>query len=161
MTKLIITPDKEQALTQQEGDIFLFQTVDGGDIRVFDGLIGMTQGLETAVFLSLFGGNQLDDGYTDNEHIYWGNLTEINPSRHYRSETQYLLETLPRTQANLLKIEDAGMTDLQWFITEKIASEVQVQAQLSKINEVNIGVSLSAQGQEQNFSFTEYWRAVI
>jgi hypothetical protein len=46
----------------QEGDVHLFQTVNDGDICVVGGLVEMSSGLDTAAYISLFGGNEQDDG---------------------------------------------------------------------------------------------------
>ncbi|GAG06443.1 unnamed protein product, partial [marine sediment metagenome] len=61
------------------GDILLLSTKDGGDINIESGLIEMTAGFETAVYLSLFGGNIEDDGTeATKSKTWWGNLLETD-----------------------------------------------------------------------------------
>ena len=143
---------------QQQGDVRLFQTLDDGDIVIEGGIAEMNGGLSTAVFLSLFGGNEDDNGRPDNSLSWWGNFIEIDPSKKYTSELQNLTESLPLITGNLRRIEDAALRDLDWFLTERIASRVTVEATIPDVNRVNILVGIEADGQESTFQFTENWR---
>jgi phage gp46-like protein len=145
----------------QQGDVKLFQTNDDGDISVVNGVVEMSGGLETAAYLSLFGGNEDDDGSADSTMRWWGNLSETEASRKYVSETQHLLTAIPAVSANLLRIEDAARRDLNWFITDRIASSVTVRASVPALNRVAISVTIIAQGEESTFNFTENWRATV
>lgn len=145
----------------QEGDVLIYQTVDGGEIIVEDGIIEMTGGLETAVYLSLFGGNEDDDGQQDNEFNWWGNLDETETSKQYRSETQNLLQSLPATSNNLKRIEDAVRRDLSWMLETGAASEVTATAKVPAVNTVKIVVGVFAIGQESNFTYSENWKATV
>lgn len=143
----------------QQGDILLFQTTDDGEINVEDGIVEMSGGLETAVYLSLFGGNEDDNGLSDTNLIYWGNIDEIDPARQYRSETQHLLQSIPTTTGNLRRIEDAANRDLAWFIEKKIASSVTVTVSIPGLNKIKIVINIEAQGEESSFEFVENWKA--
>lgn len=143
----------------QQGDVKLFQTNDDGDISVVNGAVEMSGGLETAAYLSLFGGNEDDDGRPDNPANWWGNLDEVDPVRQYRSETQNLLQGIPATSANLRRIEDAVVRDLTWFLDERVASSVAVEASIPAVNRVQITVNIEANGEESSFEFTENWKA--
>lgn len=143
----------------QEGDVLLFQTLDDGDIIVENGITEMSSGLETAAYLSLFGGNEDDDGRDDNPHIWWGNISENETAMQYRSETQNLIDKIPATSANLIKIEDAANRDLSWFLENNIASSVEVTASIPAYNRVKIMVEIEANGEESSFEFTENWKA--
>ena len=143
----------------QQGDVLLFQTVDDGEIIVENGIIEMSGGLETAAYLSLFGGNEDDDGRTDNVFNWWGNIGEIDPAMQYHSETQNLLQALPASSANLRRIEDAANRDLAWFIEKRVASSVTVTASLPGYNQLKIKVDIVAQGVESSFEFVENWKA--
>ena len=146
-------------MTTQQGDVNLFQTVDDGDISVVDGLVETSGGLGVAAYLSLFGGNEDDDGRQANQASWWGNVSESQPERQYRSETQNLLRALPATAFNLKRIEDAAVRDLQWFLDSKVASSVSVQASMPGVNRVRITVDIEAVGVVENFEFTENWSA--
>lgn len=143
----------------QQGDVLLFQTDDDGEITVENGLVEMSGGLETAAYLSLFGGNEDDDGRGDNPLTWWGNLDEVDPVRQYRSETQNLLQALPATTGNLRRIEDAAGRDLAWFVGERVASSVTVAASIPGINRIKLKVDIEAVGEESSFEFTENWKA--
>ena len=142
----------------QEGDPLLFQTDDDGEITVTDGVVEMSGGLETAAYLSLFGGNEDDDGLSDNGHTYWGNVDELDPAFQYRSETQNLLQGIPATTGNLRRVEDAAKRDLKWFVDKKIASSIVVVATIPALNRIKITVDIEAQGEESSFEFVENWK---
>ena len=143
----------------QQGDVHLFQTLDDGDINVENGLIEMSAGLDSATYLSLFGGDEDDDGRANNPLTWWGNVTEQQPSRQYRSETQYLLERLPVITKNLLRIDDAVKRDLAWLLDENIASSVEVNTTMPALNRIGIKVVITAEGRESEFNFVENWKA--
>lgn len=146
---------------QQQGDILLFQTDDDGEITVEDGIVEMSGGLETAAYLSLFGGNEDDDGLRDNIFTWWGNLDETDPAMEYRSETQNLLQSLPATTGNLRRIEEATKRDLAWFIEKKVASLVDATASMPGLNRIKLIVKIEAEGEESTFEFVENWKASI
>lgn len=140
-------------------DVLLFQTNDNGEMEIEDGLVTLTPGLDTAAYLSLFGGNWKDDGSQNNRQTWWGNLDEQDPSQRYRSETQYLLGAIPAIPRNLRRIEDAATRDLQWVLDERAASSLTVSASLIGLNRVKIEVIIRAEGDESQFNYTENWRA--
>lgn len=140
---------------QQEGDVLLYQTVDDGDINVTGGLVEMSGGLQTAAYLSLFGGNEDDDGIEGNDKTWWGNVTETEDSNKYVSETQHLLEALPITSGNLLRAEDAAKRDLEWFKTEGVATSITVSASILGLNMIELSINID----QEQFKFVENWRA--
>lgn len=148
-------------MTLQQGDVKLFQTDDNGEINVVDGVTEMDGGLGTAVYLSLFGGNEDDDGSANNSFTYWGNLDEVDEALHQRSETQHLLQSLPATTFNLRRIEDAAKRDLSWFISKKVASSIEVTATIPNLNWVQLDIKIIADGQESEFTFIENWKIDI
>jgi len=145
----------------QQGDVLLFQTDDGGNIIVGNGIVDVSGGLETAAYLSLFGGNEDDDGRDNNSANWWGTLAGINPTRQYRSATQQLLQSLPISTGSLHRIEDAVLRDLQWFIDDKIATSVTVEITVPALNTVQITINIEAQGEESSFEFVENWKASV
>ena len=148
-------------MQNQQGDVKLFQTDNEGEINVRDGLVEMGGGLETAAYLSLFGGNEDDDGLAENNKTWWGNLDEIDPARQYRSETQNLLRAIPTTSGNLRRIEDAASRDLAWFIAEGVASSVSISASIPGVNRIKLTVDIEADGDESRFEFVENWKASV
>jgi len=144
-----------------QGDVLLFQTVNNGDILIENGLTKLSGGMETAAYLSLFGGNEDDAGNDNSSQEYWGNLDETNPAFKYRSETQNLLKSIPATSSNLNRIRDAVKTDLEWFVTEGVATEVDALVTIPGLNEISIKVTINAFGEESEFEFIENWKASI
>lgn len=144
----------------QQGDVLLYQGNDDGNITIENGLVSMSGGLETAAYLSLFGGNEQDDGRDGNPLSWWGNLIETDhPERQYRSETQYLLRSIPAVPSNLRRIEDAAARDLAWLITSKVANAFEIEATMPGLNKVRISVSITADGNPSEFVYIENWRA--
>lgn len=142
---------------EQQGDVLLFQGNDNGDIIVEDGLVRMSGGLETAVYLSLFGGQEQDDGRESNPLNWWGNLGEV-PERQYRSETQYLLRSLVAIPANLRRLEDAARRDLAWMLSTGAALEIVIGASMPELNRVRLTINING---DITLEFVENWRAEL
>jgi phage gp46-like protein len=135
-------------------DVLLRQTNDGGDITLQAGLVLLSEGLETAAYLSLFGGNEDDPGETDVTLQWWGNLLDVEVDRAYRSETQYLIRGLPAVPFNLRRIEQAAARDLQWMLDDKLAQSITVEATIPSAGRVRIGlVIITADGQRIELFF--------
>ena len=128
----------------QQGDVKLFQTDDNGEIEIERGIVIMSGGLETAAYLSLFGGSD-----------WWGNLQENQPARKYNSETEKLLESIPAVSVNLRRIEEAAKRDLQWFLDAGVASSVTVNASIPGVNKVKLEMQID----QDQISFIENWKA--
>lgn len=146
---------------QQQGDVSLFQTVDGGNISIVGGVTQMEGGLATMAYLLLFGGNEDDDGIADNQFTWWGNIDEIDPAKQYRSETQNLLQALPATTGNLRRIEQAVTRDLDPFLTQGIATSVTVVVSMPAVNRIKIDIAINAVGEELVITFLENWKVDI
>ena len=140
-------------------DVFLFQTLDDGEITVENGVIEMSSGLDTAAYLSLFGGNEDCSGQENCPFSWWGNFSENDKAKRYISETQFLLKTIPAIPANLRRIEDAAKRDLNWFIENKVASSVIVTGNIPSLNTIKISGIIEANGIESSFEFVENWKA--
>ena len=143
----------------QQGDVLLFQTNDDGNIIVENGIVEMSGGLETAAYLSLFGGNEDCNGLAACPFSWWGNSNENDESKKQISETQFLVESLPAASNNLRRVEDAALRDLSWFIRDNIASSVSVVASIPMVNLVKLVVKINAEGLESTFEFVENWKA--
>jgi phage gp46-like protein len=141
------------------GDVRLFHTDDGGEIEFINGTAITSDGLETAVYLSLFGGNERDGAISATEKLqWWGNFSEPLEARQYRSETQYLLRSLAAVTANLRKIEDAAERDLSWLTTDGLAKAVAVSATMPALNKVRIAPLIEIDDARFEYAFTEAWR---
>lgn len=112
----------------------------------------MDGGLQTAVFVSLFSGNEDDSGGDQDPHSWWGN---VGQTRKYRSETQYLLSSIPPSSANLKRIEDAAKRDLAWMLTDKIATDIRARVTIPAYNHVKITVNVD----NDEYAYSENWSA--
>ena len=138
-------------------DVYLFQTNDDGEICIENGTVTLTGGLDTAAYLSLFGGNEQDDGSQNSTDGYWGNIIEDDKAFKYVSFTQNILRSIPSVSSNLLRIEEAVLKDLEWMLEKKVASSIEANATIPGVNKVYIKVTILAQGQESEFEYTENW----
>lgn len=123
-------------------DVLLFQTNDGGEIEVLAGTFTLDDTPATAAYLSLFGGNEKDDGSASTTaKQWWANLLTEDEDEHLRSETQNLLQSLPAVTANLRKLEDAAARDLDWMIGA-LDAEITVSATMPALNRVDLAIVL-------------------
>jgi phage gp46-like protein len=135
-------------------DVLLRQSNDGGDVTIQAGLLLLAEGLETAAYLSLFGGNEDDPAEADATLQWWGNLLDPEPERAYRSETQFLVRSLPAIPANLRRIEQAAARDLKWMSDTGLAQSVTVEATIPALNRVALElVIITATGQRIELTF--------
>lgn len=140
-------------------DVLLRQTNDGGEIVFVDGVVEQTDGFEVAAYLSLFGGNEDDDGRPGSSLGYWGNLLEGEERFKLVSRTQHLLRSIPLTTANISRLRQAAIADLAWFLTTNIASTVDVAVQVTGLNRVQFTIDIFAEGEQKRFTFTGNWEA--
>jgi phage gp46-like protein len=138
-------------------DALLYHLPDGGELEILNGQVTLSEGLETAAYLSMFGGAERDSGSDADAALqWWGNIGEPE-ERQYRSQVQNLLRALPASPANLKRIEDAALNDLSWMATS-IAKTVTVTARIPALNTVQIDVQIDIDGQVIPFSFTSSWQ---
>ena len=140
-------------------DALLFMGADGGDIELTAAGVTMSEGLEAACMLSLFGGNEEDDGTTATAHLqWWGNALEVEGSaRRYRSQTAAVIEGLPLTSSNLRRLQDAADNDLAWMTAEGVASAVDVAVTVQGTHRVQIDVEITTSTGAYNFTFNRDW----
>lgn len=125
-----------------EGTVKLIHTINDGDVILKDGLLCRDGGLETMVYLSLFGGNESGDQW-------WGNRIEDVPERKYFSETQKLLASLPLTVNNLSRINNAVKKDL-----EAVDAVKEIETSIIDIKTVKIKILLIG---DQSVEFAVNW----
>lgn len=145
-------------MRNEKGDVLLYQTNDDGEINLNNGVVEMSGGLETSAYLSLFGGNEDDNGQKDNPKNWWGNIGETETDKQYRSELQNLLQGLPPTSKNLIRLEAAANRDLAWMITKGVATTITVFASIPGLNKVKLRIMINAENGDEEFEFLENWR---
>jgi len=144
-----------------EGDLLLRDTPDGGDIVIFDGLISSDRALDTAVYLSLFGGNQEDNGKVKNRKTWWGNtLRGVSESQKLVSRFQAIIFGLPMTTKNIMSAEEAAKLDLQWMIDEKLADEILADGRAVSNSRFHLKIQILLKGKTvYSNTFAMLWRA--
>lgn len=140
---------------EQQGDVYLFHTPDGGEIDVEQGVTEMRGSLETSAYLSLFGGNYDDPGEADTTRTWWGNIGEP-PANQYRSRFAYLLGSIPAIPANLRRLEDAARRDLAWLISSGAATDIDVSITMPALNRIRVIIDIDG---NQTLEFVEVWSA--
>lgn len=136
-------------------DVRLHQTVDGGEVTFVQGNPEMSiVELETAAYLSLLGGNIEDDGSVSTEAFqWWGNHTETDPTKKYRSRFEGAIMGSKNLAADILRIEEAATLDLAWFTEENVADEVAVSASVPNYNQLDLTVEIQVGDNEYSFTF--------
>jgi hypothetical protein len=128
-------------------DVQHFQTNDGGDIRL-DGDVITDDGIASAFYLSLFGGEMDDDGSEATESKqWWGNFIEGEPTRRYRSQTQSVLRSMPATSGNLRRVEAAIAADLTWAVDTGLATYAAGRARLPRLSMIQIDLFTEINGE--------------
>lgn len=114
---------------QAMADVYLYQTENDGDIIAENGVIELAESPSSAAFISLFGGNI--DG-----SAWWGDdgLT---------SETQTVIDQLPPSSGNLLRLEQAVLSDLAWMKQSPYSWDISASAAIEAANRVNIAISIN------------------
>lgn len=143
-----------------EGDVFLFETKDGGEVVVEDGFIKPCKDFSTAVYLSLFGGNKTDDGRVKNNRTWWGNVLEdLNESEKMISRFQSIILGMPLSVKNMREAERAAQLDLNWFIEKKIADEIKASGRIKEFNNFLLNVEIKKEGRIlYNEEFALLWQ---
>jgi len=127
-----------------EGDVKLVQTDDGGDIEFVAGQPVMDQGLETAVYISLFSGD------------WWGNtISEQNEKLNSELEELYNRNLSNQTR---LDAEEYVRKALEWMISLGIAKRIDVSASLPTPGWLGLEITIiEPNGSEQNLRYSINW----
>jgi len=136
-------PQTQSILSSQVGlsvvGGFLHQI--GGSIlstNIINGDIRTTNGFDSSVYISLFGGNLQDNSIPGNDLSWWGNLTESDPNMVTVSRTQHLLRSSAISPGLLPSLEIAIRNDLAW-----IDGEIDISLFLPSVNMVQITIEFN------------------
>lgn len=109
------------------GDVLLRSSGDGATIVIEDGLVKDCRNFDTAVYLSLFGGNE-DDLNARPEKTWWGNLIPgTRRTEWMHSEFGASVTGRAITSGNLKMAGDAAKRDLEWVKNEAGADEINAR----------------------------------
>lgn len=144
------------------GDVLLICTPDGGDIVVEDGLVKDCRNFDTAVYLSLFGGNK-DDLNGRAKETWWGNLVPGTQRNEWmQSEFGATVSGLPLTSVNLRKASDAASRDLAWLKSDADADSVSSSLSAKGSNRVKLEVEVMQDKQKAGGGSYEFqWQEAV
>jgi phage gp46-like protein len=152
-----------KTLQDFEGDLFLHDSTDFGEIDLEDGLFVSDRTFRTAVYISLFGGNKDDDGKVKNKRTWWGNtLAGIGENEKMVSRLQAVIDGLPMSSKNIQQAETAASLDLKWITDEGIADKIIVSGNAQSRNWFLLKVEIKAAGESiYENAFPLFWRAGV
>lgn len=128
------------------GDVLLTSTPDGFDVVLENGLITDCRDFDSAVLLSLMGGNDEDLNRRPKE-TWWGNLVEgTQESEWVSSEFGAMVKGFPLTSGNLRKAKDACKRDLDWILNEGGADDISVELAAESSQRVKLDVEVTQDG---------------
>lgn len=128
------------------GDVLLTSTSDGFDVVLENGLIKDCRDFDSAVLLSLMGGNDEDLNRRPKE-TWWGNLIDgTQESEWISSEFGAMVKGFPLTSGNLRKAKDACKRDLDWIESEGGADDISVELAAESSQRVKLDVEVTQDG---------------
>jgi phage gp46-like protein len=146
-------------MAQYQGDALFGPCGDGGDIDFLGGNVVRSGGLSGAVYISMMGGNHLDEGDPESRKQWWGNYLDAAPERHIRGRTGTLIAGLPLSSANLGRVVDAVHQDTAWMVDIGLATNVTVEAEIEAARWLLITVTVEAIDSTESFQYRENWEA--
>lgn len=120
-------------------DVLLVQSeIDGADLVLGPhGRVELTQGIETALRLSIDGGNAEDQNTTATESDqWWGNL--VRDGLPYRSSAQSVIEGSPLTTAALERYGSAIVSDTAWMVDRNLVASVDPAISVQRQNALSV-----------------------
>lgn len=130
------------------GDVLIFDSEEGGEISVVNGLVLMDRGFSSAVYLSLFGGNGKDLGDVASNNTWWGNKLEDSlESEKLVSRFVSFISSEPLTSKNLILAEDKIQEDLKWFVDDGIADLIEVEILDAGNNRIQVDIKIGKDGE--------------
>ena len=131
-----------------DGDPKLYETGSGADLSIVGGQPVMDEGLENAVYLSLF-----------TPPGWWGNILSTGPSDRYESQ---ILELFRRTLTNQVRLDaEKYATDaLAWMVTERIADKITPTAVILSVGVLGLFIKIEQPGRELILRYQLSWAAM-
>ncbi|AUR89533.1 hypothetical protein NVP1124O_32 [Vibrio phage 1.124.O._10N.286.49.B1] len=130
----------------QEGDVLLFQTLNDSDMSITDGIVQMTQGLETAVYLSLF--SPVD--------TYLNEAAETNDEK-LSSQAEAIIQNKPQSSKNYQLLVQAVNADLKWLVTNGNANSIDTSVSSDGLNRVIISITIEQDSSSTNITLPVEW----
>ena len=128
-----------------EGDVKLFNTESGGDIKYVNGQPVMDGGLETAAYISLF-----------TLAGWWGNEFATDENKELGSEYLNITE-FPLATSTIRDAEELSADALEWMINSGLADSVETEAEIPNPAQLNTEISIFRPGLIDTFKFAANW----
>jgi hypothetical protein len=128
-------------------DINLFESGSGGEMRILNSDLLLTETIYQTIYLALYGGNVEQDTNNEESNLdenfdYWGNqlFYSNNPDKWFNSQTERTLSTVALNGEGRKLIQDAVNADLQ-FLNNVVNFTVEVNITSSNKAEILIFIS--------------------
>lgn len=137
-------------------DLLIYETGDGGDLKVLNNDLALTTSLYNQVYLCLFGGNveaSTKGNELNNEKRFdwWGNsLLELN----FNSETERTINNVTLNASGRLKILQAVKNDLKPI---DLVANYTVEVILENVNRFKILINLTEKLNKQEKIIQILW----
>lgn len=133
-----------------EGDVLLKMTNDGADLVIENALVACDRHFDTAVLLSLFGGNMEDDGRVESTAGWWGNYTGTGDAesagRKLVSKYQAVTTSGPLTASSAKAAVSAAKEDLAWLIDEGVCDAMEITGEIAGVKTLTLAVTCIKEG---------------
>ena len=138
-----------------------------GDLQLNQGDLLREEGLETAVYISLFTDKRADDeDQIDNindKRGWWGDNTTENNYKMGSKLWQY--ERAKTTANDITKIKETIEESLQWMIEEEVAKKIEVTAErFGNIGNDRLAITIvikKSDGNETAIKFDDLWNVQL
>lgn len=127
-----------------DGDPILIDAGDGGDLLIVNGQPEMDDGLQNAVFLSLF---------TDN--AWWAN--SILPDNEQATSELSTLDRSVLTNKTRLDAEEYARQALSWMVSDGLASKISVSAEIVAIGVLGLIITIDQPGKQSTVRYKINW----
>ena len=133
-------------MANQDGDVLLFQTLNGGNINIENGIVQMTEGLETAVYMSLF-----------SPEDWFCNEAVDTPEEKLSSQTEQVINNKPQSSKNYQLLVQAVESDLKWLVSNGNANSVSASVSSGGLNRVMISITIEQDSSSNNITLPVEW----
>jgi len=134
----------------RQGDLGLYNTLNGGTIKVANGEPIMDQGLQTAVYISLEGSGE----------ILWFANEYLTESQKITSRFAKFRQGRELSSGVIVASEDLIKKDLQWLVDDKAASKIDASMRIIGRNRVEIIIDVAIDNKTLRLSpFQLNWKS--
>lgn len=130
----------------KEGDVKLFPSVNGYEIRFIEGEPIFDPGLENAIFLSWSCPN------------WWGNAISTDREKLDSTVFDTIFENGIVTDESILDLKTAFESSVSWLVNENIADNIEVEITIISLREIEVKMSVQRPNfTEENLKYSIAW----